>query len=125
MVPPVRWYHLLSTWIFLLSAAYPIHQISTYPLNILALVGCLEPILNPHRESAGKNIYIIGLHLLPLLWIPYDISAKAFQFAFFVGGAYLIFVTGIGENPFHIYSILLKENHPTFKEFTCARFGWC
>jgi len=125
MVPPVRWYHLLSTWIFILSAAYPIHKISTYPLNILALIGCLEPILNPFRSSLGKNLYIMGLHLLPLLWIPYDVSMKAIQFAFVFGITYLIFVTGIGENPFHIYSVLLSEDQPTFQSFTCARFGYC
>jgi hypothetical protein len=125
MVPPVRWYHLLSTWIFILSAAYPIHKISTYPLNILALIGCLEPILNPFRSSVGKNLYIMGLHLLPLLWIPYDVSMKAIQFAFVVGITYLIFVKGIGENPFHIYSVLLNEDQPTFQSFTCARFSYC
>lgn len=121
----IRWYHLFSTWIFLLSAAYPIHQISTYPLNLLALVGCLQLILNPFRSNSGKNIYILAIHLLPFLWIPYDISEKALQFALLCGFLYLLFITAIGEDLFHIYSNLLREDHPTFQRFICDRFEWC
>ena len=123
MVPPVRWFHLLSTWIFILSALYPLHGISTFPLNILASVGCFEPILNPHKESMVKNIYIILLHILAFIWIPYEFSTRTLTFALCVIIAYLIFVECINENPFHIYAVLLDEDHPTAQEFLCDRFG--
>ena len=123
MVPPVRWYDLLSTWIFIISALYPLHRIPTFPLNILASVGCFEPILNPHKESMVKNIYIIVLHTLPFLWIPYEFTTKTLVFALCVIIAYLIFIEILGKNPFQVYTNLLNENHPTTQEFLCDRFG--
>jgi len=123
MVPPVRWYYIFSTWIFLLSAAYPIHHISTYPLNLIALVGCFEILLNPHKEHWIKNVYILALHILPFLWIPYSLSVKSLEFALTSALVYLIFISILGENVFHIYNELLNENHPTLKSFLGDRFG--
>lgn len=123
MVPPIRWYYLFSTWIFLLSVAYPIHAISTYPLNVLALPGCFEILLNPHKAHWTKNIYILGLHILPFLWIPYSFSETSIYFAFGSGLSYLVFIGFLEEDPIHIYSELFKENHPTFRAFVADRFG--
>ena len=125
MVPPVRWYYILSTWIFLASVAYPFHQISTYPLNLFALVGCLEVILNPHKESWVKNVYILLLHLLPFLWIPYDLSIEVLEYSLLFVCAYLVFVLFLNENIVHIYRTLLNEDHPKYTQFLCDRFGYC
>ena len=122
-VPPVRWYHLLSTWIFLLSAAYPILKIPTFPLNLLAFTGCLEIILNPHKEHWVKNVYILFIHIAPFFWIPRDLSMKAFGLGFYVIGAYLMFIASIGENPVHIYRVLLNENHTLLAQFLKDRFS--
>lgn len=123
MVPPIRWYYIFSTWIFLLSAAYPLHKISTYPLNVIALPGCFEILLNPHKGHWVKNVYILALHILPFLWIPYSVSNISLQFAFISVVIYLIFISILGENIIHIYSELLNENHPTLKSFLGDRFG--
>jgi len=123
MVPPVRWYHILSTWIFLLSVAYPILKLPTFPLNLLASVGCFEIILNPHKEHWVKNLYILFIHIAPFFWIPIDFSQKAFTFAAFLVMTYGIFIWSIGENPIHVYQVLLDENHPRLSQFLNDRFG--
>jgi hypothetical protein len=122
-MPPVRWYHLLSTWIFLLSALYPVLKLPTFPLNVMASVGCLEVILNPYNEHVLKNIYILFIHIAPFFWIPYDVSTEAFQFGTAVIAAYLAFIFFIGENPLHVYMVLLAERHTSAKEFLADRFG--
>ena len=123
MVPPIRWYYIFSTWIFLLSTAYPLHAISTYPLNVLALPGCFEILINPHKEHWTKNLYILALHILPFLWIPYSFSATSIYFAAGSGVCYLVFVGFLEEDPIHIYTELFKENHPTYRAFVSDRFG--
>ena len=123
MVPPVRWYYILSTWIFLLSTLYPLLQLPTFPLNVMASVGCFEIILNPYNEHLLKNLYILFIHIAPFFWIPVDLSAEAFQFGGVVILSYLLFLYILGENPFHVYRVLLKEQHHTAQEFLRDRFG--
>jgi hypothetical protein len=122
-VPPVRWYYILSTWIFLLSALYPVVQLPTFPLNVMASVGCFEIILNPYNENLVKNLYILFIHIAPFFWIPFDVSVEAVQFGAAVIISYLAFVLALGENPFHIYWVLLNERHQTAREFLRDRFG--
>ena len=125
MVPPVRWYYILSSWIFVASVLYPFHRISTFPLELLALGGCLEIILNPHKESFIKNLYILFIHLAPFFWIPCELSYVTFGFAFALILSYFTFIYLIGEHPLHIYAVLLNEDHPTAPMFICDRFGLC
>jgi len=115
---PVRWYYLLSTWIFLLSC---IPGLPTFPLNLLAAPGCFEFILNPKGHWI-KNAYIIFIHLAPFFWVPYDLSPRAFAFAAAVIAAYLIFMAIIGKSPLTAYSDLLKEDHKTLAQFLGDRF---
>lgn len=123
MVPPVRWYMLLSTWIFILSILYPVIQISTYPLNLLASVGCLEVILNPYNEHALKNIYILFIHIAPFFWIPYELSTNTIEFAAIVIIAYFVFMMFLRDNPIDVYVALLREKHTSFCAFTSDRFS--
>ena len=123
MVPPVRWYFILSTWIFILSVLYPIHKISTFPLNCLALAALLVVLLNPFKESYVKNIYIAFVHIAPFLWIPYDFSYTTLVFSVCVILIYLLALYSIDENPYHIYIELLSEHHRDAKEFIKDRFG--
>jgi len=122
MVPPVRWYHLLSAWIFILSALYPIHKISTFPLNVLALSGCLEAFVN--REHVLKSIYILFIHLAPFAWIPYDLSRPVIGFALATIAVYVIFIYAIKEQPVDIYRAILSERHTTIGAFLADRFGY-
>jgi len=123
MVPPVRWYYIFSTWIFILSALFPVVHLPTFPLNLMASVGCFEIILNPYNENIVKNLYILFIHIAPFFWIPYDLSVNAFQVGAAVILTYLLFIASLGENPIHVYMTLLKENHETTAEFLKDRFG--
>ena len=123
MTIPIRWYHLLSTWIFILSVLYPFHKISTFPLNILALVGCFQVILKPFNEHYLKNIYILFIHIAPFFWIPWEISKKTIKFALAVILIYLIFICLIQDDCFHIYGTLMKEKHTNIYDFLHDRFG--
>jgi len=123
MVPPVRWYMLLSTWIFILSVLYPMIKISTFPLNLLASVGCLEVILNPYNEHALKNIYILFIHIAPFFWIPYELSTNTIEFAAIVIIAYFVFMMVLRDNPIDVYMALLREKHTSLHAFTCDRFS--
>lgn len=123
MVKPVRWHCLLSTWIFILSCLYPFIKISTYPLNLLALVGIFQCILYPFKEHPLKNTYILFIHLAPFLWIPYDLSPRAFGFAVIVCLAYSAWIYFIEDNIVDIYTRLSKEEHISLTEFLNVRFG--
>jgi hypothetical protein len=120
---PVRWFCLLSTWIFILSCLYPIFKFPTYPLNLLALVGIYGCIRYPFKEHYLKNVYILFIHLAAFLWIPYDLSPEAFGFAAVVCITYLIFIYVIQDNVIDIYSRLFNEEHTTLSEFLTVRFG--
>lgn len=120
---PIRWYYLLSTWIFLLSVLYPLHRISTFPLNLMALVGCYECLRNPFGEHWFKTLYILFIHLAPFLWIPYELSVRTLLFALCVILIYLFFIGLIKKNPIDVYDILLKEKHEELHEFLADRFA--
>ena len=120
---PIRWYYLLSSWIFILSVLYPIHRISTFPLNLLALVGCYECIRSPFSEHWVKTFYIMFIHLAPFLWIPYEISMTTTLFALTVIFVYLVAIQILRKNPIDVYEILLKENHKELHEFLADRFA--
>ena len=120
---PVRWYLLLSTWIFILSVLYPLHQISTFPLNLMALVGCIDVLSNPFKETCIKNIYILFIHLAPFLWIPYDLSYVPMAFALFVVIVYLVFILFQKTDPFSVYYKLNHEHHTGLEQFLEERFG--
>ena len=123
MKRPVRWYLLLSTWIFILSVLYPLHHISTFPLNLMALVGCFEALRYPFKESYIKNIYILFIHIAPFFWIPYDLSYVSITFALLVIIVYLIFILYLKTNPVSVYKKLLNEHHIGLEEFLDERFG--
>jgi len=120
---PIRWYLLLSSWIFILSVLYPFHKISTFPLNLLALPGIIQIFFNPFKKNLIKNIYILFIHLSPFLWIPYDFSSVSLIFCMAIIIVYLIFILSMETDPFSIYYRLFNENHTNTKEFLNQRFG--
>jgi hypothetical protein len=121
MNSPIRWYHLFSSWIFLLSSAYPLHRISTLPLNLLALPGTLSAILRPCPLS--KRIYNIVLHCAPFIWIPYTVSLQSLLLSFAYAFLYIKYMNYIQVNPIDVYITLFKENHTSVYEFLQDRFG--
>ena len=120
---PIRWWYLLSSWIFLLSVLYPLHGISTFPLNVMALVGCYECLRSPFTEHWLKTLYIFFIHLAPFAWIPYEVSVRTILFALATVLVYLFGIACISKNPVFIYDLLLKERHVDFYEFIGDRFA--
>jgi len=120
-----RFYYLLSYWALIASLLYPIHGVSTFPLILLCSIGCAEIILNPNNQLFIKNVVILLIHLLPFLWIPFDISRTALNFAAAVIFLYILFITFWKKSPIEIYKRLLQEKHVDTKEFLCERFGFC
>ena len=120
-----RFYYLLSYWALIVSLLYPIHGVSTFPLILLTSIGCAEIILNPNNQLFIKNVVIVLIHLLPFLWIPFDTSRTALNFAAAVIFLYILFITFWKKSPIEIYKRLLQEKHVDTKEFLCERFGYC
>ena len=123
MTYPIRWYYLLSSWIFMLSALYPLHKISTFPLNLIAVIGCHQCIISPFKEHWLKTLYILFIHIAPFTWIPYEISTKTIIFAIAIIIVYLLGIAFISKDPIYIYKILSKERHTKLHEFLADRFG--
>jgi hypothetical protein len=119
MDEPVLFFHLFSTWIFIASALYPLHGMSTFPLNLIALVGLYEMKFN---GSFGKIIYNLILHLAPFLWIPYSFSDETLLFCVLLLFAYLVTLVWLKKNCYERYDTLLKEDHMTFDEFLNDRY---
>ena len=111
--------YLFSTWIFVASALYPIHKFSTFPLNLLALIGFYETNMN---DSSLKNLYNAFLHIGPFLWIPYSFSDETFLFCACLLLIYLITMTVLKVNCYEVYDNLVQQRHPTFEDFVEARF---
>ena len=120
-----RFYMLLSYWTFLASLLYPLHGISTFPLILLCTIGCLEIILNPNNQLFSKNVVILLVHLLPFVWIPFDTSRNALNFAGAIIFLYVLFILFMKKTPIEIYTKVLQEKQTTTKEFICERFGFC
>lgn len=110
--------HLFSTWIFIASALYPFHGISTFPLNCLAILGFYETDL---RESLFKNIYNGFLHLGPFLWIPYSFSDESLLFAVCLLLSYLVTLSVLNINCYQVYDELVQQKQYTAEEFIKAR----
>ena len=113
----VRWYYMLSPWIFLLSATVVVHGQPTYPLQLLALVGCLYSILTPWPQPFWKHVIIQAIHLLPFLWLSHVINEKAITFGLLVIIAWLLFMIVIGKNPIAVYRQFIEERHTTTYAF--------
>ena len=120
MNDPVLFFHLFSTWIFISSALYPLHGISTFPLNLVALVGLYEI---KFKGSFGKIVYNLILHLAPFLWIPYSFSDETLLFCVTLFLAYLVTLIFLKKNCYERYTTLLKEEHMTFGEFLRDRYA--
>jgi hypothetical protein len=120
-----RFYMLLSYWSLIASLLYPLHGISTFPLILLCVIGCLEIILNPNNQLFSKNVVILLTHLLPFIWIPFDTSRNALNFAGAIIFLYMLFILFMKKTPIEIYTKVLQEKQTTTKEFICERFGFC
>lgn len=113
----VRWYYMLSAWIFLLSATVVVHGQPMYPLQLLALIGCVYSVLAPWPQPLLKHVLIQALHLLPFLWLPQIINEKGITFGLLVIIVWLLFMIVIGKNPIDVYRQFIDERHTTTYAF--------
>ena len=104
------WPYYICFYIFILSFTYPFHQISTFPLNIISLVG---PIL-----SKSQSIIQYILHLAPLAWVPWEISVSSVILYFTVFFIYIISMVVFFKNPQDYYEesgLILETFKPYYK----------
>ena len=116
----LRWYYFLSVWVFILSALYPIHKISTFPLNILCILGLVAFNL---EEPPLKNISILIIHLLPFLWIPYSFKQKSIYLFVAVIIVYYIFIRLLNESIYNVYNSVIHEHSLSNTDFINTRLG--
>jgi hypothetical protein len=113
----VRWYYMLSPWIFLLSATVLVHGQPMYPLQLLALIGCAYSVLTPWPQPLLKHVLIQALHLLPFLWLSPILNEKGITFGLLVIIVWLLFMIVIGKNPIAVYRRFIEERHATTYDF--------
>ena len=104
------WPYYICFYIFALSFTYPLHQISTFPLNIISVLG---PLFSKSQEIGNYMT-----HLLPLLWVPWEISVSSVILYFVVFFIYTISMIIFFKNPLDYYehSGLISETYlPHYK----------
>ena len=110
----VRWWQLLSVWILVLSILLPaVSGPSTFPLNVLATVGCVDAVRYLGRADTWHYCaWCLGMHLAPFLWVPPDLSPRALSFAVGVVALYVCTLElAMGVSVVGVYTSLLRENH--------------
>ena len=94
--------YIICTWVFILSLLYPLHGISTFPLNIVCVGGITGTKLN---ELSYRTVYGIFSHLGPFLWVPWTITYESiilFLFMFYIYTLVMLLV--FKKNPLDYYS---------------------
>jgi hypothetical protein len=100
--------YIICTWVFLLSLLYPLHGISTFPLNIVCLIGLATPRFT---NVSYSSFYHYFSHLGPFLWIPWVFSVKSIILFFLTFVLYILFMILIFKNPLDYYIDLHTKNN--------------
>ena len=72
----INWLDVFSNWIFLASITYPIHRISTFPLNVLAEPVAIKLFFVRKNDIILQQIISLIIHFLPFFIVPYDLSCR-------------------------------------------------
>ena len=120
----VKWYKLFSCWIFFLSIASGLGWIpySTFPLNIVALVGILAIVPHFPEESYLKYLAVVLLHVLPFLWVRYDYGMNTMIFCASMTVLYVGAMMITNQPILETYIAMAYEKDVTFVEFLTNRF---
>ena len=100
--------YIMCTWVFLLSLLYPLHGISTFPLNIVCLLGLLT---SRFTNFSYSSFYHYFSHLGPFLWIPWVFSIETiilFLLTFFL---YTTLMITTFKNPLDYYIDMHSKNN--------------
>lgn len=118
----VQWFRIYSFWLFVFSIFSAFYIIpSTFPLNIIALIGIFEIMPDLKNESFSKILFILGLHVGPLLWVPIAYDRGTLLFCVALSCAYLIFMRINNYSIIQSYTAILTQSHPTFASFLSDR----
>ena len=99
--------YIVCTWVFVLSLLYPLHGISTFPLNIVCLFGLST---SRFTDLSYSSFYHYFAHLGPFLWIPWVFSVKSIILFFLTFVLYILFMILIFKNPLDYYIDLNTKN---------------
>ena len=93
--------YIVCTWAFLVSLLYPLHGITTFPLNILCVGGIMGAKLN---ELSYATFYSIFSHIGPFLWVPWIITFESVILCLSVFYFYTLYMLIIcKKNPLQYY----------------------
>lgn len=94
--------YIVSNWTFVASLLYPLHGITTFPLNIVCVLGVIGSKLN---ELSYKTLYEFFSHLGPFLWVPWTITYESIILFLFVFYIYtLVMLIVLKKNPLDHYA---------------------
>jgi len=103
--------YIVCSWALFLSLLYPLHGISTFPINILCLFGLFGKSLT---EISYSSVYHYFMHLGPFLWVPWTFQIESIilclSFFFVYSTIMIIFF----KNPLDYY--LEREKSKKVKE---------
>ena len=92
--------YIICTWVFVLSLLYPLHGITTFPLNILCVGGVTGTNFN---ELSFATFYGVFSHIGPFLWVPWTITIESIILCLAMFYLYTLFMTILFKNPFNYY----------------------
>jgi len=102
---------IVCTWTFILSLLYPIHGITTFPLNVLCVGGIMGTKFN---ELTYGTFYSIFSHIGPFFWVPWTITVES---VILCVGTFVIYSTLMNlfyKDPYEYY---IENAQDSRKEF--------
>ena len=106
--------YIISSWTFVASLLYPLHGITTFPLNIVCAGGVIGSKFN---ELSYRTYYSIFSHLGPFLWIPWTITYESiilFLFVFYIYTLLMLLVFKKNPLDYYIENAEKKEDKKWF-----------
>ena len=120
----INWLDVFSNWIFLASITYPIHRISTFPLNVLAAPVAIKLFFVRKNDIILQQIISLIVHFLPFFIVPYDLSCRTiyWNILFIIIYAIVMYIKKI--NIFDVYHTIFnkKNKYKTINEYIKSRF---
>jgi hypothetical protein len=119
----INWIDVFSNWIFLASITYPIHRISTFPLNILAAPVAIKLFFVRKNDIILQQIISLVVHFLPFFIVPYDLSCRTiyWNILFMIIYACIMYIKKI--NILDVYHTIFnkKNKYKTINEYIKSR----
>jgi hypothetical protein len=103
--------YLVCTWALLLSLLYPLHGISTFPINLLCFGGIQG---TPLDEISYASAYNYFMHLGPLFWVPWTFQIESIILCLVFFFVYTTVMLVTFKNPLDYY--LDNEPRKEYKE---------